>query len=119
MKDNFKEKETRQYVNSVRKHIYATFGEIKDVWKPLIKMLGDEHDLYLSAKNDVKKNGLRLEGARGWTQNPSIKIMNDALIQQQKLANSLGITPNSSIKLKLQEPGQPEDESDYLDSLIK
>lgn len=113
----FKYPETDEYVQTVIDYLTEKFGEVKPVWMRLITLLGQENDMYLLAKQDVEDNGISIQTSRGMIQSPSLKSMHQSAVQIQKIANSLGITPNSSIKLKMQSPGQEEDEEDFLDAL--
>lgn len=115
----FKYPETEEYVQTVIDYLKEKFGEVRPVWVKMIELLGNENDMYLLAKEDIEQNGICLHTKRGLIQSPSLKSMHQSAVQIQKLANSLGITPNSSIKLKLQSPGQEEDEEDFLDALTK
>lgn len=115
----FKNKETEEYVQIIIDYLQDKFGEVKPVWMHLIKMLGDQNDLYLLAKEDVDTNGITTQTSRGLIQSPALKTMQQASVQKQKIIQALGISPNSSIKLKLQEPGQEEDEEDFLEMLTR
>lgn len=115
MKFNYPE--TEEYINTVIEYLTSKFGELKPVWMRMIDLLGEQNDMYLLAREDVMKNGISVQTSRGMIQSPSIRSMHQAAVQIQKIANSLGITPNSSIKLKMQSPGQEEDEEDFLDAL--
>lgn len=110
-------KETTDYVASISEYCMKTYGVIKESWKPLLHLIGEEYDTYLSACDTIAATGLVVQSSRGMSPNPAIKIKNDALIQVQKLANELGVTPKQEIKLKTSEP--KDNTEDFLEALTK
>ena len=117
MNNNFTQ-ETQEYINSIEEYLISTYGCIKDSWKPLIKMIGTEYDLYLVSQQAIKNNGILIQTNKGMVSNPAIKVSHDSLIQIQKLVQELGISPKIEIKLKTSNL-QNEQEDDFLDNLTK
>lgn len=117
MTENYTD-ETIAYVKAVRAYLEETYGSIKDSWKPLIKMLATEYDLYSMAQVAIKANGILVPGPKdSQIANPAIKVSHDALVQINKLTQELGITPKIEAKLKLS--NIKDDTDDFLDNLIK
>ena len=117
MNNNFSQ-ETQEYINSIEEYLTQTYGYIKDSWKPLIKMIGTEYDLYLVSQESIKSNGILIQTNKGMVSNPAIKVSHDSLIQIQKLVQELGLSPKIEIKLKTSNL-QNEQEDDFLDNLTK
>ena len=117
MNNNYLE-ETQEYIKSIEEYLISTYGYIKDSWRPLIKMIGTEYDLYLATQQAIKTNGILIQTNKGMVSNPAIKVSHDSLIQIQKLVQELGISPKIEIKLKTSNL-QNEQEDDFLANLTK
>lgn len=94
---------TQLYIKNVEDYLLGKYGEIKPVWVGLLDSLAFEYDIFQMSKEAIRSNGMVVQTSRGLQPNPSIKIMNDASIQVQKLVQSLAISPMAESKLKMEE----------------
>lgn len=94
---------TQLYIKNVEDYLLLKYGEIKPVWVGLLDSLAFQYDIFQMSKEAIRANGMVTQTSRGLCPNPSIKIMNDASIQVQKLVQSLAISPMAESKLKMEE----------------
>ena len=94
---------TQLYIKNVEDYLLGKYGEIKPVWVGLLDSLAFQYDIFKMSKEAIRSNGMVVQTSRGLQPNPSIKIMNDASIQVQKLVQSLAISPMAESKLKMEE----------------
>lgn len=109
-------KNTQIYIKNVENYLKEKYGEIKPQWIGLLDSLAFQYNLYQLSKVGIEENGLVTQTNRGMAANPSIKILNDANIQVQKLVNALGISPMAESKLKVE---IADDTDDFLTALTK
>ena len=109
-------KNTQIYIKNVEDFLKDKYGEIKPSWIGLLDSLAFQYNLYQLSKVGIEENGLVTQTNRGMAANPSIKILNDANIQVQKLVNALGISPMAESKLKIE---ASDDTDDFLTALTK
>ena len=109
-------KNTQIYIKNVENYLKEKYGEIKPQWIGLLDSLAFQYNLYQLSKVGIEENGLVTQTNRGMAENASIKILNDANIQVQKLVNALGISPMAESKLKIE---ASDDTDDFLTALTK
>lgn len=109
---------TKAYIENVKKYLLDTYGTIKPSWMGIVDQLATHYNVFQMAKIGIEEYGLLCINQKGVpTPNPSIKVMNDASIQCQKLIEQLGVSPKMEIKLKLDT--KTDDTEDFLEALKK
>jgi P27 family predicted phage terminase small subunit len=76
---------------------------------PSVRLLGDTYNTYAIARQSIRNNGLvyktiSTKGEPIMKANPSQKILQDTLVQLQKLLDSLGLNPKARGDFKEKNP---------------
>lgn len=107
--------QTKSYMRSVITELEAT-GAIKDVDSGALSMLAENYDLFLLASEQVKREGLMIEGRAGMVKHPLLKVATDAQIQALKVMQEFGLTAKSRERIKSLQQGDAE--PDALDEFL-
>lgn len=93
-------KKTRDFIRAIIDTIIDNKGEILPEYGAQIDLIAINYEIILDAEKDIKKSGMLITNRfNDKIANPSLKILNDAQIQFQKLLNEFNLTKKSRIKL--------------------
>lgn len=106
---------TQQFMGAVERFIKKKYGKIEEHWQGQMDLLATNYELFMSAKDEIKKSGLLITNRfGGLDKNPLLRVIVDANIQVLKLINEFGLTPMSNGKIKEKE----EDSTDIIKGLL-
>lgn len=106
---------TQTFMNNVEKFIKSKYGKIESHWQGQLDMLATNYELFMRAKDEIKKTGLLVTNRFGASEkNPLLRVIVDANIQCFKIIQEFGLTPMSKGKIKAVE----EDDTDIIKGLL-
>lgn len=107
--------QTQAFMDNVEKFIKKKYGKIEPHWIGQLDLLATNYDLFMSAKEEIKKNGLLVTDRFGSPQkNPMLRVIVDCNIQCLKLVNQFGLSPSALGKIKDVEA----DDTDIIKGLL-
>ena len=107
---------TQQFMGAVERFIKKKYGKIEEHWQGQMDLLATNYELFMSAKDEIKKSGLLITNRfGGLDKNPLLRVIVDANIQVLKLINEFGLTPMSNGKIKEKE----QDDTDLIRGLLE
>lgn len=91
----------KEYMENLVDCLQSDYKAIPASWLVSLELIADNYEIYLRARDDVKKGGTRIQNSRGtYVINPSFSVMNTAQNHITKLVSSFGLTPISKSKMK-------------------
>ena len=94
-------KPVKDYMDNLVDCLQSDYKSIPASWLVSLNLIADNYEIYLKAKQDVDKNGIRVQNSRGtFIVNPSFNVMNTCQNHMTKLVSSFALTPLSRSKMK-------------------
>lgn len=106
---------TQQFMLATEKYLKAKYGKIEPHWEAQLEMLATNFELFMLAKDEIKKSGLLVTNRFGASEkNPMLRVIVDANIQCFKILAEFGLNPMSKGKIKTVE----EEQDDVIKNLL-
>ena len=106
---------TQQFMGAVERFIKKKYGKIEEHWQGQMDLLATNYELFMSAKDEIKKSGLLITNRFGSLEkNPLLRVIVDANIQVLKLIHEFGLSPSALGKIKEVE----QDDTDIIKGLL-
>lgn len=105
----------KEYIKHCTEYLQQRHGTINENWYKLLEILENELNTYDIANECVRVHGIMIESPSGLKANPARGVCEKALVQIQKIQDSLGLSPKAQSRIK---DLITEDEEDYITTLL-
>lgn len=112
----------KEYMHDLIDQLVRDYGVIDPSWTVSLDMICDWYNVYVQAREDIKKTGVSFLSSRGdYRPHPSFSAMNTASSQIQKLLSTFAASPYQKSKMKsLDRQGSGVfNESEYVNSILQ
>lgn len=112
----------KEYMYDLVDQLVSDYGTIDPSWTVSLDMICDWYNVYVQARDDIKKVGVSFLSSRGdYRPHPSFSAMNTASSQIQKLLSTFAASPYQKSKMKsLESRGSSiNDESEYVKAIME
>ncbi len=106
---------TKEFMTAVEAFVKKKYGKIAPHWDGQLQLLATNYELFILAKEQVKKDGLMMTNRfGGLDKHPMLRQITDANIQCIKLIHEFGLSPSALGKIKDSE----DEDNDTIRELI-